>query len=65
MEIDKSITNLYTGYDNGYIGVVNIPKNSSGNKFKAHESSVNALGINLTNSDLYSVGSDGVLAVWQ
>jgi hypothetical protein len=33
--------------------------------FKAHEGSVNAIGINLTNSNIYTVGSDGILNVWQ
>lgn len=65
MEADKSNTNLYVGHDNGFIGIVNIPKNQTGNKFKAHDGAVNAVGINLTNSDLYSVGSDGMLAIWQ
>jgi len=65
LEIDKSNTNLYVGHDNGFIGVINIPKNQIGNKFKAHDSSVNGLGINLTNSDLYSIGSDGMLCIWQ
>lgn len=65
LEADKSSTNLYVGHDNGFIGIINLLKNQSGNKFKAHDSAVNALGINLTNSDLYSVGSDGMLNVWQ
>jgi len=65
LEIDKSNTTLYVGHDNGYIGYINVQKNSIVNKFKAHDSAVNSLGINLTNSDLYSVGSDGLLNVWQ
>ena len=66
LEADKSNTNLYVGHDNGFIGVVNIHKNEGDKKlFKAHDGAVNAVGINLTNSDLYSVGSDGMLAIWQ
>lgn len=56
---------MYVGHDNGYIGYINVQKNSIINKFKAHDSAVNSMGINLTNSDLYSVGSDGLLNVWQ
>jgi hypothetical protein len=56
---------LYVGYDNGYIGVINLLKNQLGTKIKAHEGAVNAIGINLTNSNMYTVGSDGMLNVWQ
>jgi hypothetical protein len=32
---------------------------------KGHEISINAIGINPTNMNLYTVGSDGFLQTWQ
>lgn len=65
IEVDKSHSVLYSGHDNGYIGVINLNKNQVGQKIKGHEGSVNAMGINLTNTNLYTLGSDGVLNIWQ
>jgi hypothetical protein len=65
LEADKSNSVLYIGYDNGYLGVVNLIKSALGSKVKGHDASINAMGINLTNSYLYTVGSDGGLNVWQ
>ena len=65
IEIDKSESYLYVGLDNGEIGYINLQKDKEKNQFKAHERAVNQLGINLSNSHLYSVGGDGALKVWQ
>jgi hypothetical protein len=65
LEVDKSHSSLYVGFDDGQIGSISINKNKIGSKFKAHELSVNSMGINATNQNLYSVGSDGMLNTWQ
>ena len=64
IEIEKTNNYLYCGYDNGFIGVVNVVKNELGTKIKAHEGPINGIGINLTNSNMFTVGGDGVLMVW-
>ena len=63
--MDKSNTFLYVGYDKGTVGLVNLLNGIVKEPFKAHEGSVNAIGINLTNTNIYTVGSDGLLNVWQ
>ena len=65
LEVEKTNNYLYCGYDNGYIGVVNLSKGDIGNKIKAHEGPVNGIGINLTNSNMFTVGGDGNLQIWQ
>ena len=65
LEVEKTNNYLYCGYDNGYIGVVNLSKGDLGNKIKAHEGPVNGIGINLTNSNMFTVGGDGNLQIWQ
>ena len=65
IEIDKTNNYLYCGYDNGYMGVINLSKGDLGNKIKAHEGPVNGIGINLTNTNMFTVGGDGNLLVWQ
>ena len=65
IEVEKTNNYLYAGYDNGYIGVVNLAKNELGTKIKAHEGPVNGIGINLTNNNMFTVGGDGQLLVWQ
>lgn len=65
IEVEKTNNYLYCGYDNGYIGIVNLSKGELGNKIKAHEGPVNGIGINLTNSNMFTVGGDGNLLVWQ
>lgn len=65
LDVDKSHNVCYVGYDNGNLGVINIAKNQLGQKIKGHDGSINGMGINLTNSHLYTVGSDGMVMVWQ
>ena len=65
IEVEKTNNYLYCGYDNGFIGTVNLSKNEIGGKFKAHEGPVNGIGINLTNSNMFTAGGDGTLLVWQ
>ena len=65
IEVEKTNNYLYCGYDNGFIGTVNLSKNEIGAKFKAHEGPVNGIGINLTNSNMFTAGGDGTLLVWQ
>ena len=65
IEVEKTNNYLYAGYDNGYIGVVNLAKNELGTKIKAHEGPINGIGINLTNNNMFTVGGDGQLLVWQ
>jgi hypothetical protein len=65
LEAEKTGNYLYCGYDNGFIGVVNLSKGELGSKIKAHEGPVNGLGINLTNNNMFTVGGDGNLIVWQ
>ncbi len=65
LEVDKSNSALYIGYENGKLGVVNLIKGEVKEPMNAHDGSINAMGINLTNSNLYTVGSDGLLNVWQ
>lgn len=65
IEIDKSNSYAYVGLDNGEIGYINLTKEKEETKFKAHERAVNQMGINLSNSHLYTVGGDGLLKVWQ
>jgi WD40 repeat protein len=65
IEVEKTNNYLYCGYDNGFIGTVNLSKNEIGAKFKAHEGPVNGIGINLTNSNMFTAGGDGSLLVWQ
>ena len=68
LEIDKSGNVLFVGYENGNIGVVNLQKKESNTIapiFKGHDGGVTQLGINLLNANLYSVGSDGKLNIWQ
>ena len=65
IEIDKSGTYIYVGFDSGDIGYINIQKDKEQGQFKGHEKSVNQLGINISNSHMYSVGNDGILKVWQ
>ena len=47
------------------MGVINLGKGDLGNKIKAHEGPVNGIGINLTNTNMFTVGGDGNLLVWQ
>jgi hypothetical protein len=65
LEIDKSNSYLYTGFENGYLGCINTLKGVLGTRVKGHEASINALGTNLMNKNLFSVGSDGNIAIWQ
>lgn len=65
IEVDKSESYLYCGLENGEMGYINLNKTNEQSKFKAHEGSVNSIGINLSNSHLFSVGNDGSLKVWQ
>jgi len=65
LDVDKSNSTLFIGYENGKIGAVNLMTNSLKEPFAAHDASVNAMGINLSNNNLFSVGSDGILNVWQ
>jgi WD40 repeat protein len=65
LDVDKTNSVLYVGSDDGYLGIVNLNKNSVGQRIKGHEGAINAMGINSTNSYLYTVGSDGLLCVWQ
>lgn len=65
LEVDKSNSALFVGYENGKLGIVNLANNQTKEPINAHEGSINAMGINLTNSNLYTVGSDGILNVWQ
>ncbi len=53
------------GYENGRIGSISLSSGNIKDNVGGHEGSVNAMGINLTNSNLYTCGSDGVLNVWQ
>ena len=64
IEIDKSNTYLYVGYSDGYLSTYSINKESK-TENKIHERSVNQLGINISNSNIYSVGGDGILKVHQ
>lgn len=65
LDIDKSNSILYVGFESGMVGSLNVQKNKRENMFKAHEGSVNQMGINLSNSHLYTVGGDGMLNVFQ
>ena len=65
LEVEKSNNFAYVGYENGYLGVLNLTKGILGSKIKGHESSINAIGINITNKCIYTVGSDGALIGWQ
>ena len=65
IEVEKTNNYLYCGYDNGFIGTVNLSKNELGAKFKAHEGPVNGIGINLTNTNMFTAGGDGTLLIWQ
>jgi hypothetical protein len=65
LEADKSNSVLYVGYETGKIGVIDLLKGQTKDLITAHEGSVNAMGINLTNTNLFTVGSDGVLNIWQ
>jgi hypothetical protein len=65
IEIDKSNSFVYIGYENGWLGTINAIKGVLGPKTKGHEASINALGTNLMNKNLFSVGSDGNLVIWQ
>lgn len=65
LDVDKSNSILYVGFDNGFIGSLNVAKNKREGLFKGHDGSVNQVGINLSNSHLYSVGADGMLNVFQ
>jgi hypothetical protein len=53
------------GYENGYIGVLNLTKGTVSGKIKGHDGSINAIGINITNKSIYTVGADGALVTWQ
>lgn len=65
VEVDKSNSVLYVGLNSGYIGVVNLLKFKEESRFKGHDGPVNQMGINLSNSHLYTVGGDGLLNVFQ
>jgi len=40
------------------------PNFSIGPKFKGSEGSINGMGINLTNTQIYTGASDGTLIIW-
>jgi hypothetical protein len=65
LEVDKTNSCVYVGMDDGYLNTINLTKNTIGPKIKGHEISINAMGINPTNMNLYTVGSDGFLTTWQ
>ena len=65
LDVDKSNSVLYVGYDSGYIGSINLIKQKEESKFKGHDGSVNEIGINLSNSHIYTVGADGMLNIFQ
>jgi hypothetical protein len=52
------------GHDNGQLVTINLNKNVVAEKKKAHEGSINGIGINLQNTNVFTVGSDGYLNVW-
>ena len=56
---------LYVGYENGKLGAVNLANGQIKEPIQGHEGGINAMGINLTNSSLFTVGSDGILNIWQ
>jgi WD40 repeat protein len=65
IDVDKSNSLLYVGYENGRLGMINLNNPQIKEPIKAHDGSINAMGINLTNTNLYTVGSDGILNIWQ
>jgi WD40 repeat protein len=64
IEVDKSCSIAYVGHDNGQLVTINLNKNVVAEKKKAHEGSINGIGINLQNTNVFTVGSDGYLNVW-
>lgn len=77
LQIDKTGNTIYVGYDKGKMGVIfpnkidpNLhnkdrdPKYSLGSDFKVGELSVNGIGINLSNTQIYTGSSDGNIVVW-
>lgn len=65
LESDKSSSVLYVGYDSGKLGVIDLIKGKTKEVLNAHEGSINAMGMNLTNSNLFTIGSDGIINIWQ
>jgi len=53
------------GYDNGKLGTINLTNGKIKEPIQGHEGSITAMGINLPNSNLFTVGSDGFLNIWQ
>ena len=64
IEVDKNCNYAYVGHDNGHLVTINLNKNEISDKKKAHEGSINGIGINLKNTNAFTVGSDGFLKVW-
>ncbi len=77
LQIDKTGNNLYVGYDKGKMTVIfpnkkdpkegtkeRDPRYSLGPEFKASDLSVNGIGINLSNTQIYTGASDGNVLIW-
>jgi WD40 repeat protein len=65
LTVDKSNTRLYVGFETGNVKLLNLTNYKEEGRIDAHKTSCNQMGINLSNSHVYTVGGDGVLNVFQ
>jgi len=65
LEVDRSCSVVYVGHDNGSLVTYSLLKNEIVSNFSHHNKcSINGIGINLLNTNVFTVGSDGTLNVY-